>query len=265
MGIDSRQHDDQRPAAATPRAASVPARVLRGFTLVELLVVIGIIALLIAILLPALQKARYQATLTVCAERQRQVVMAMSSYAVEYRGFLPRQDMVGTGANLWDVDNEFYNTLKDRYALPHVMFFCPDVREDLVEDEYDVFGSFILLGWLYWVPRLNGGRVIPPDPGDPNFVVRDTQVFRGPVKQSDHYFNKNPVLTDLIVIQADWPADTDLSRDPRPMMPNYGAWTSHRWKGVLPSTNQAWADGHVERKHGGEMRARYAGNYWNWR
>src|SRR5438309_1920327 len=61
----------------------------RAFTLVELLVVIGIIALLVSVLLPALRRAREAASQAACASNMRQVGMALNGYASENRLHYP--------------------------------------------------------------------------------------------------------------------------------------------------------------------------------
>jgi prepilin-type N-terminal cleavage/methylation domain-containing protein len=67
----------------------------RGFTLVELLVVLAIIAILMALLIPAVQKVRADATLTQCQNNIRQMAIAMHSYHAEKKRF-PTGVVVGT-------------------------------------------------------------------------------------------------------------------------------------------------------------------------
>jgi prepilin-type N-terminal cleavage/methylation domain-containing protein/prepilin-type processing-associated H-X9-DG protein len=61
----------------------------RAFTLIELLVVVGIIALLIALLLPALQNVQQQAMRVKCLTNLRSIGQAMSLYAADYKGAIP--------------------------------------------------------------------------------------------------------------------------------------------------------------------------------
>ncbi|MFP4028151.1 MAG: type II secretion system protein [Candidatus Brocadiia bacterium] len=66
-----------------------------GFTLIELLVVIAVIAILAAMLMPALEQARKSAQSVSCISRQRQFVTAISFYRNDYGGFYPVRSTMG--------------------------------------------------------------------------------------------------------------------------------------------------------------------------
>lgn len=90
----------------------------RKFTLIELLVVIAIIAILAAILLPALQKARLLAQKTSCISNQKQVVMATSFYNEDHKEYFP--PYAGTTA----VVSQLAEYAGKKYG-PKTVFFCP--------------------------------------------------------------------------------------------------------------------------------------------
>jgi prepilin-type N-terminal cleavage/methylation domain-containing protein/prepilin-type processing-associated H-X9-DG protein len=103
----------------------------RGFTLVELLVVIGVIALLISMLLPALNRARQSAAALKCASNMRQIGVAMRMYANDNQDSIPYAHMQDATGKLpdttWDeAIDKYVGGRGDNVSMPtSKVLACP--------------------------------------------------------------------------------------------------------------------------------------------
>ena len=124
-------------ARSTHQFTTVAHAQRRAFTLVELLVVIGIIAILISVLLPSIAKAREAANRTACLSNLRQVHLAFHQYALSHRDRVP----IGYRTASKQFNSMVYSSSVGRWVLFGLlqqggyvpqpkMLFCPSESND---------------------------------------------------------------------------------------------------------------------------------------
>jgi prepilin-type N-terminal cleavage/methylation domain-containing protein/prepilin-type processing-associated H-X9-DG protein len=130
-----------------------------GFTLIELLVVIAIIAILAAMLMPALARAREQGRKTYCMNSLKQLGLAYTLYADDHDESYPPSAALWSG----DRDNDCWDELIFKYVRTKDAYQCPNDKEGSRSYSMnDQWGNADILGQSHWGNCFKIARVPKP-------------------------------------------------------------------------------------------------------
>lgn len=144
----------------------------RGFTLIELLVVIAIIALLMGILMPALQQVKKQAKGVVCQNNLRQIGMGAHFYTEAYEQFVPRGLGGGSGRAWFQLFMSFLSQkpIDDDYRNVEI-YRCPSYPDK----EQTV--CYVVNGWEFENRKDEQGREIQRPSKLTNVTQRASTIY----------------------------------------------------------------------------------------
>ncbi|MDH7568917.1 MAG: type II secretion system protein [Armatimonadota bacterium] len=140
-------------------------RGLSGFTLVELLTVIAIIAILSGVLLPVLARARAKSYQTQCTNNLRQLYVAYQLYEQEWNGWYPPWHNFRSSATMLRYDAEALHSALNQYLKNRDVWYCksdPYAKQNVVWSGVDQRYTSYLIPYVRWRHRLLGATNLTP-------------------------------------------------------------------------------------------------------